>query len=269
MLILKPLKKKSSCNFFWGDRVQISVEFLGRTRVSAGDSEIALSRQNISFLAYLVLFREIDHPREVLIDQFWSSSEPARARSCLGTALSRLRSALKVGGSSWLEFSPRGEPRICVSSQIWFDIVAFEAGIALSLAAAPGRLDPSLVSSLTTALGHYRGDLMLGWYDDWVLIERERLRVLCLRGYRRLMEHFSAVGDLENALAAGLSALRIEPLQELIQQHVIELYSASGQRAAAMRQYERLAQLLKHELGIAPSKTTRDLIERIKIEQPL
>jgi hypothetical protein len=107
------------------------------------------------------------------------------------------------------------------SSQIWFDIVAFEAGMALPLAASPGRLEPSLVSSLTTALGQYRGDLMLGWYDDWVLIERERLRLLCLRGYRRLMEHYSAVGDLENALAAGLSALRIEPLQELVQQHVI------------------------------------------------
>ena len=249
--------------------MQVSVEFLGRTRVSAGDSEIALSRQSISFLAYLVLFREIDHPREVLIEHFWSSSEPARARSCLGTALSRLRNALKVGGSSWLEVSPRGEPRICVSSQIWFDIVAFENGISLALAAPPGELEPSLAHRLSTALGHYRGDLLLGWYDNWVLIERERLRLLFLRGHRRLMGHYSAVGDIENALAAGLAALRIEPLQEQVQQQVIELYFASGQRAAAMRQYERLTQLLKDELGVAPSRTTRALFERIRIDQTL
>ncbi|WP_196232348.1 AfsR/SARP family transcriptional regulator [Bradyrhizobium japonicum] len=249
--------------------MQVSVEFLGRTRVCAGDKEISVSRQSISFLAYLVLFREIDHPREVLIEQFWSSSEPTRARSCLGTALSRLRNVLKVSGSSCLEFSSRGEPRISVSSQVWFDIVAFETGIAPSLAASPGRLEPALVNGLATALNHYRGDLMLGWYDDWVLVERERLRVLCLRGYRRLMEHYSAARDLENALAAGLSALRIEPLQELVQQHVIELYSVSGQRAAAIRQYDRLAQLLKSELGISPSKATRDLIERIRLDLPL
>jgi DNA-binding SARP family transcriptional activator len=249
--------------------VQISVEFLGRARVSAGDREIALSRQNISFLAYLVLFRDIDHPREVLIEQFWSSNEPSRARSCLGTALSRLRNALKVGESSWLELSSRGEPRICRSAPIWFDIVAFETGITASLATPPGRLEPSLVGSLISTLNHYRGDLLLGWYDNWVLLERERLRILCLRGHRRLMDHYSAIGDIENALDSGLSALRIEPLQELVQQQVIELYFASGQRAAAMRQYERLAQLLNDELGVAPSKATRALVERIRVDQPL
>ena len=116
------------------------------------------------------------------------------------------------------------------------------------------------------ALGHYKGDLLLGWYDDWVLTERERLRILCLRGYRRLMEHCAAVGDIENALEAGLSAVRIEPLQEQVQQRVIELYYLSGQRVAAIRHFERLAQLLKSELSIAPARSTRDLIERIKSE---
>jgi DNA-binding SARP family transcriptional activator len=82
-----------------------------------------------------------------------------------------------------------------------------------------------------------------------------------------LMEHYAAVGDVENALAAGQSALRIEPLQELVQQRVIELYHASGQRAAAIRQYERLTELLKSELGIVPSKHTRALIEVIRGER--
>jgi DNA-binding SARP family transcriptional activator len=249
--------------------MQVSVEFLGRTRISSHGRELALSRQSISFLAYLVLYRELDHPREIMIEHFWSSHEPARARSCLGTALSRLRKALDVEGHNWLEISPRGEPRICLSAPILFDIVAFEAGISPCLAAPPGALGPSLRDNLVTALARYRGDLLLGWYDGWVLTERERLRLLCLRGYRRLMEHYAAIGDVENALAAGLSALRIEPLQELVQQRVIELYDASGQRAAAVRQYERLAVLLKDELGIAPSKNTRALIDSIRAEQPL
>ena len=99
-----------------------------------------------------------------------------------------------------------------------------------------------------------------------MLAERERLRLLCLRGYRRLMEHYAAVGDFENALTAGHAALRIEPLQELVQQRVIELYRASGQRAAAIRHYERLVELLRSELGIAPSRTTRALIDGIRAE---
>jgi DNA-binding SARP family transcriptional activator len=252
-----------------GRVMQVSVEFLGRTRVFSRGRELALSRQSISFLAYLVLYRELDHPREVMIEHFWSSHEPARARSCLGTALSRLRKGLHVEGQDWLELSGRGEPRISLSAPIWYDVVAFETGIAPALAARPGALEPESLENLVTALAHYRGDLLLGWYDGWVLTERERLRLLCLRGYRRLMEHYAAIGDVENALAAGHSALRIEPLQELVQQRVIELYHASGQRAAAIRQYERLAELLKHELGIAPSKHTRALIDGIRTERPL
>jgi DNA-binding SARP family transcriptional activator len=249
--------------------MQVSVEFLGRTRVFARGRELALSRQSISFLAYLVLYRDLDHPREVMIEQFWSSHEPVRARSCLGTALSRLRKGIHIEGCDWLELSARGEPRISLSAPIWYDVVAFETGIAAALAARPGELEAALLEKLVAALAHYRGDLLLGWYDNWVLGERERLRLLCLRGYRRLMEHYAATGDVENALAAGHAALRIEPLQELVQQRVIELYHASGQRAAAIRQYERLTELLKSELGIAPSKNTRALIDGIRAERPL
>lgn len=246
--------------------MQLSVEFLGRVRVAAGEREIPLSRQSTSFLAYLVLYREIDHPREVLIEQFWSSSDPARARSCLGTALSRLRKCLNVNGEHWLTVTARGEPRFSPSSSIWVDIVAFETAILPALAMSNGGLEPKLLQPLISGLSHYRGDLLLGWYDDWVLTERERLRVLCLRGYRRLMEHYAAIGDFENALVAGAAGLRIEPLQELVQQRIIEFYHASGQRAAAIHQYQRLAALLQRELGIAPSRTMRELIDRIRAE---
>src|SRR6202049_2802517 len=210
--------------------MQVSVEFLGRTRVLSRGREVALSRQSISFLAYLVLYRELDHPRELMIEHFWSSHEPMRARSCLGTALSRLRKRFQIEGCDWLELSARGEPRISLSAPIWYDVVAFETGIAPALAGQPGELEPLLLENLVAALAHYRGDLLLGWYDGWVLTERERLRLLCLRGHRRLMEHYAAIGDVENALAAGQSALRIEPLQELVQQRGNELYQSAGQR---------------------------------------
>jgi DNA-binding SARP family transcriptional activator len=55
----------------------------------------------------------------------------------------------------------------------------------------------------------------------------------------------------------------------LIQQRFIELYRASGQHAAAIRQYERLAALLRSELGIAPSKNTRALVDGIRAGQGL
>jgi DNA-binding SARP family transcriptional activator len=152
------------------------------------------------------------------------------------------------------------------SAPIWVDIVDFEAGVLPALASTAGQLDDLRAEMLIGALRHYRGDLLLGWYDDWVLTERERLRILCLRGYRRLMEHYAAAGGIDNALAAGLAAVRIEPLQEQVQQRVLELYLLSGQRIEAIRHYERFTRLLKSELAIAPARSTRELIERIKAE---
>ena len=245
--------------------MQVTVEFLGRSRVLFDGSELALSRQSMSFLAYLVLNRDVDHPREVLIEQFWSSCDPARGRSCLGTALSRLRKILKVDGL--LEMSPRGEPRIALTAPISSDTAEFEGAITPALSRPKAQLDACDLDALISGLAHYHGDLLPGWYDNWVLPERERLRVLCLRGHRRLMDHYAAASDLENAISAGLAALRIEPLQESIQQRVMEFYSLSGQRVAAIRQYERLAAHLKHELGIGPSKATCALLERIRADQ--
>jgi DNA-binding SARP family transcriptional activator len=243
--------------------VCIVVEFLGRSRVMANGCDLAFSRQSLSLFAYLAIHRGVDHPRGILLERFWGDQEPNRARSSLGSALSRLKKRLQFDGRSCLELSSRGEPSISTSAPIWFDIEAFESAVAPSLATADGPLEPDKAAKLSAGLGYYRGNLLLGWYDDWVLVERERLRILCLRGYRRLMEHHAALREFETALAAGRAALAVEPLQEAVQLHVVELYAASGQRVAALRQYQRLAALLKSELGVPPAKETRALIERV------
>ena len=133
-------QRDSSCALR-GRVMRVLVEFLGGTRICSRGRELALSRQSISCLAYHVLYREIDHPREVMIERFWSSHEPKRARSCLGTALSRLRKGIRIEGRDWLELSRRGEPRISLSAPIWFDIVAFQKGVSPALGAPPGVLE--------------------------------------------------------------------------------------------------------------------------------
>jgi DNA-binding SARP family transcriptional activator len=240
------------------------MEFLGRARVLADGRELILSRQCLSLLAYLALHRDIDHPREVLIEKFWADREPIQARSSLGSALCRLRKMLTLKGTAPLELSPRGEPRLASSVPISADIWAFESGVESALAAPEGALDEARTAALEASLAHYKGDLLLGWYEDWILVERERLHMLRLRSLRRFMEHYVASGDFESALATGQAALRLEPLDEAVQQRVIELYAQIGQRAAALRQYERLAALLKAELGVAPSRETHEVVDRIR-----
>jgi DNA-binding SARP family transcriptional activator len=142
--------------------VQVVVEFLGRTRVLSYGSEVPLSRQCLSVLAYLAVFRHLDHPRDVLIENFWASQEPSRARSCLGTALARLRKGLRIDGSNWLEVSSLGEPRIAPSAPIWFDIVAFETAIGAAIAPAPrANLNPR--SKRVSYLGYHTITAICSW----------------------------------------------------------------------------------------------------------
>lgn len=242
----------------------ISVELLGRSRVVSSGQELPITRQCFSLLAYLSINRDIDQPLEMVFEQFWSEQEPTKARSNLASALCRLRRAIPLKGEPFVEVSTLGNLRIPRSAPIWFDIDKFQIGVLEALASPTSPLSEELRDGLVESLAYYRGDLLLGWCEEWALVERQRLRMLCLRGHRRLMEHFSAAGDLDAAISAGQAALAMEPLQESVQRRVIELYAANGQRWAALRQFQESSFLLRKELGVAPSKETCALIERVR-----
>jgi DNA-binding SARP family transcriptional activator len=105
------------------------------------------------------------------------------------------------------------------------------------------------------------GDLLLGWYEDWVLVERERLRQLRLHALEALSGLLLAVGDLPTAVEAALAAVAIEPLRESAHRAVIQAHLAEGNRVEALRQYASLRQLLRDEVGVEPSTLAADLLQ--------
>ena len=109
---------------------------------------------------------------------------------------------------------------------------------------------------LEQGLGLYRGDLLEGFYYDWVLAERECLRALYVRGRLRLLDHYAARADWEQAIECGREVLRFDPFRETVHRRLIELYAHNGEPAAARRQYHRLVQLLAEELQVAPAPET-------------
>jgi len=103
-------------------------------------------------------------------------------------------------------------------------------------------------------------DLLLGWYDDWVLLERERLRQLRLYALEQLSSRLLATGDVARAAEAALEAVAVEPLRETAHAALIRAHLAQGNRAEATRQLQRLAELLDKELGEKPSPMVTDLL---------
>ncbi len=103
-------------------------------------------------------------------------------------------------------------------------------------------------------------DLLPGWYEDWVVLERERLRQLRLHILEATTARLVHEQKYAQAIDVAFAAVRGEPLRESAQRRLIEAYIAEGNKAEAIRQYRDYCSLLQRELGVAPSGTLRGLM---------
>jgi DNA-binding SARP family transcriptional activator len=116
------------------------------------------------------------------------------------------------------------------------------------------------VSPLDDAL---RGELLPGWYDDWVLLERERLRQLRMHALEALADRLTGARRFGEALQAACLAVRAEPLRESAHRTLVRVHLAEGNLVEAQRAYGFFRQLLEDELGVPPSEQMNRLIAGI------
>ncbi|MGY1727828.1 BTAD domain-containing putative transcriptional regulator [Geodermatophilus sp. SYSU D01062] len=114
-----------------------------------------------------------------------------------------------------------------------------------------------------------RGELLPGWYDDWVLLERERLRQLRMHALEDVATRLAAAGRYGDALQAAYAAVRAEPLRESAHRVVIRVHLAEGNAAEALRAYEQFRVVLADELGVRPSERMTHLVAGLRpVPQP-
>ncbi|HVO84753.1 MAG TPA: BTAD domain-containing putative transcriptional regulator [Syntrophobacteria bacterium] len=219
-----------------------------------------------SLLAYLLIHRQRLHPREVLASVFWGEQSDERARGCLSTALWRLRGVLETNGvpkGTYLISTPMGEVGFNRGSDHWLDVAVFEEKVGPVLGKRSQEMEAEDAEALQDALSLCTSELLEGFYDDWALRERERLRSLHLRGLAHLMRYRRDTGAYEESLACGRQILDLDPLSEEIHREMMRLYVEVGQRALAVRQYEACSRMLDEELGIVPLEETQTLYREI------
>jgi DNA-binding SARP family transcriptional activator len=103
-------------------------------------------------------------------------------------------------------------------------------------------------------------DLLPDWYEDWVLIERERFRQLRLLALESRCECLAAAGRFDEALEAGLLAVGGEPLRESAHRALVRVHLADGNAAEALRQFRLCRRLLREHLGVDPSPRMLELV---------
>lgn len=108
-------------------------------------------------------------------------------------------------------------------------------------------------------------DLLPGWYEDWVIVERERLQHQRLRALERVAEISLALHDTSTAATAALEAIAIEPLLESARALAVRAHLQAGNRSAAVREFAMYRRLLERELHIAPSPVLFDLVRHLGV----
>ena len=247
---------------------ELHVCLFGRVRVAHGEGspEIPFTRGAQTLLAFLLLHPHRYHPREVLAELAWGDRPDDHARAALNTALWRLRNLLEPQGvtrGAYLRTTSSGEVGFNWESNHWLDLAVFEKCASCILAIPPDAMLPEHARQLETILPLYDGELLEGFYEDWAISERERLRDLHLSSLTRLMRyhHRQQESDLGQRYAQDI--LRLDPLREEVHREAMRLFAENGQRALAIRQFESCREILATEMGIAPMPETETLYRQI------
>jgi len=104
-------------------------------------------------------------------------------------------------------------------------------------------------------------DFLPGWYDDWVVDERDRLRQLGVHALETLATRLSRAGRYGDAREAAVQAVAAEPLRESAHRTLTEVHLAEGNLGEARQLYDKWRRLLDTELGLTPSIQFDELVE--------
>ncbi|RKR92292.1 DNA-binding SARP family transcriptional activator [Micromonospora pisi] len=187
--------------------------------------------------------------RTHLAGLLWPDTPEERALSRLRTALWRLRRngacpVVTTGGAVRLD------------AQVEVDVD--------DLVRAAARVreggDPRWAEGVLAAGRH---DLLPGWYDDWVLVERERLRQLRLHTLEQVARAYLRAGQHGEALQAALEAMRAEPLRETPHRLIVQVHLDEGNAYEALHAFYAYRQLILSELQLEPSNAMRALLNDI------
>jgi predicted ATPase/DNA-binding SARP family transcriptional activator/class 3 adenylate cyclase len=224
------------------------------------------TRKTAALLAYLALHPTRIHSREELVERFWPDDDLDAARTSLRTALASLRRQLELPGTptGGVLIADRASIRLNPAA-VAVDVAEFEATLRAAEQLAEGV---PRIPVLARAAEIYSGELLPGFYDDWVLPERERLAQAYRGLLRRLAGLLEASGEPARAIEYARRAVAADPADEASCRELMRLLSATGEPAAALRQYHQLERILREEFGEPPSPVTRDLAEEIRRSGP-
>ncbi len=250
----------------------LAIYLLGTFQVTHGSTPVTefASNKVRGLLAYLAVESNRPHPRDALAALLWPESSQDQALGSLRNALANLR---RVIGDR--EANP---PYLLITREmVKFnhacdyhldaeDILRLETGFQPPT--FPCQSDD--IERRIAALDGYHGPFLAGFsipdsaaFEEWASLWRERLGRMALEGLRWLADQYEACGEYVRALEYAQRQVALDPWLEEGHRQVMRILALSGQRGAALAQYEICRQALAVGLGVEPSEETRRLYEAV------
>ncbi|MFE0193355.1 BTAD domain-containing putative transcriptional regulator [Streptomyces sp. NPDC059008] len=190
--------------------------------------------------------------RGAAAEQLWPDCTPSRAAANLRSALCpvrRIRSATVIDSAG---------QRLRLSPSVDVDLDAMRKTAQRVIAG----LSP-LPADCDALVGELNRELLPGWPDDWLMLERERWDQARLHALESLAQQLQEAGEYLPALQTALTAIAIDPIRETAHRIIVEIHIAEGNIACALKRYHTYRELLQQELEVAPSQQMTRLVEEV------
>ncbi len=252
---------------------ELHLSLLGRLEISQEGTPIERFAHNksLALLCYLAVTGR-PHTRTALAGMLWSEATEANALAGLRKVLADLRQQVAPH-----LIITRRQVALNREQPYWLDVEAFEQQInEIETVQGAGLLPTGVVmptdaARLAEAVDLYRGDFLAGFhvrralvFEEWVLLQRERLRLTALRALHVLASHHMAQGTYPQVIEYSKRILALEPCQEEAHRQMMSALALGGQHQAALRQYQICCRALAEEMGTTPQKETTVLYKRIR-----
>ncbi len=245
---------------------QLHITLLGGIAFSVDGQRVEElpNRPEQALLIYLAC-HALPIARSELAHLFFQNSNPDQARANLRRALSRIKQRI-------------GDVLEANRTRVWMrkgvtvvvDALVFSERLAESSHKAPRPTHHALRTTLTL----YNGDFLSGFhlrdapeFEEWMIAERERLRLRAIQGYSQLVALSRAAGQRAAALDAVNRLLAIEPLLDQAHLSKMQLLVDSGQRSAAVQHYEATQARYLRELGMGVSAELTALYQQLTVQR--
>jgi DNA-binding SARP family transcriptional activator/predicted ATPase len=259
----------------WCVMPRLSISLLGTLQVRLGARPVTAFEANSAraLLAYLACHAGMACQRDALAGLLWPDYPNADALRNLRKALYRVRKALSMGEPTppyllaarhTIQLNPAVDCRL--------DVAAFDAALAAARTHPHHRLErcPACAAHLAEAAALYRGEFMAGMaldsvpFEEWLDVQRTSYHRDVLQALSALASYCERLGDYDRALCYARRQVELEPWREGAHRQLMRALAFSGQREAALAQFQACASVLRDELGVAPAGETVALYEAIR-----